>query len=77
MNYPKPEGEGIPARGLIWKYDYQERLWRFEKWSIGYDPNKGYLLNLPQGDVMPLLATNIFYAMNEAEYHIRAYSEKP
>jgi hypothetical protein len=70
------DGEGFSAFGLIWKYDYQARLWRYGEWSIGYDPQQGYLLNFPGGNVISLRSTNLWAAMNEAAYYVGRYNWK-
>jgi hypothetical protein len=77
VSNPQTEEEGFYAFGYVWEYDYVERLWRYDQWSIGYNPQQGYSLTLPGGTVMPLRATNLFSAMNEAAYYIKAYNEKP
>jgi len=49
VEHQQHDGEGFAAFGLIWKYDYSARLWRYKEFSIGYDPQRGYILNFPGG----------------------------
>jgi hypothetical protein len=74
MSDQQSNSEGFAAFGLIWEYEHDERLWRYEVWSIGYDPQEGYILNFPSGTTATLRSTNLWEAMNEAAWYIGRYN---
>jgi len=75
VEHQQHDGEGFAAFGLIWKYDYSARLWRYKEFSIGYDPQRGYILNFPGGHETSLRSTNLWNAMNEASFYVEHYNQ--
>jgi len=65
--------EGFLVDGIIWHYDYQDRVWRYEEWVISYERQSGYVLVFPGGHREVLRSTSVFGAMLDAPWYIRRY----